>query len=102
MVKQKTRRFRKKSNRKTKSQRGGDLGVISPFLAIIAVCAAVSTSNGLDMSAMQGEFGNVANNVKNEYNKAQEKMKEQGKKLAEQAKAQQAKLQPEANLANIK
>ena len=50
MVKRKTRKFRKTNIRKTRKQKGGDIGVIAPFLAVVAVCAAASSSRGISSS----------------------------------------------------
>ena len=57
MVKRKTRKFRNTNIRKTRKQKGGDIGVIVPFLAVVAVCAAASSARGLSGSAFKGEIG---------------------------------------------
>ena len=97
MVKRKTRKFRKNSNRNTRKQKGGDLTMITPFLAIVAVCAAVSSTKGLDLNAISKEGGNLASGVKTQFNNAAAKAKAVGVKTTDEMKKQQAKIQHEMN-----
>ena len=106
MVKRNTRKFRKNKHRNTRKQKGGDVTMITPFLAIVAVCAAVSSSKGLDLDAIAKEGsalgGNLASGVKAQYKNAAAKAKEAGDKATAQMKKQQADIQHQANKAKDK
>ena len=76
--------------------------MITPFLAVVAVCAAVSSTQGIDMNAIAKEGGQLASGVKTQFNKASAKAKAASAKATTEMKKQQATLQHEAKKAQDK